>query len=459
MATFLSGGHSLFFREQAPPKGQTKYGFKSLKIVIVGAGIAGLTTALAFRNTGHDVTVLERYAGPQNIGGPIVITANAARVLFDLGLDEIWEEKSEKDVQKVNHRRYATGEVLASLDTKKADDAYGFPTLRFARFRLLCILEEVAKERGVKILYDHNVISVSYSVIPWVSCSNSFFIKDVDLIVGADGISSVIRQTIAMENPIKTASHRTTYNINIPRSMVADDPELVEFIKSTNFWLGPQRVLIALNMSDLDDKLNLSFGTHDEEGVEGEWFQQGDLELVRQKFADFDPRVLKLLDIAEAVEAECYICRLSDVSPLKEWSKEKVVMVGDACHAMLPLLAMGASQSIEDAKCLAMCIDKAYLKKRPLTEGLQIFEILRKPRTAFLVGRGREEAEKWYMGDGTEQRARDQRIKDTSFFFPPQNWDGKHIDNPPEGEGHLLGSVYDQGFNVIDHVSGSKSVC
>lgn len=89
-------------------------------------------------------------------------------------------------------------------------------------------------------------------------------------------------------------------------------------------------------MPDHNDSLNLCLVSEDSEGEEGNWHALGNLEKVKAKFADFEPRIASLLDLAKP--QDCYMWRFSDMPPLERWSSSsgKVVLVGDAAHAMLP---------------------------------------------------------------------------------------------------------------------------
>jgi len=136
-------------------------------------------------------------------------------------------------------------------------------------------------------------------------------------------------------------------------------------------------------MRDHGDVLNIAFGTtasnNTSEG-EGEWGLHGDLSKLKEIYANHDPRIVKLLELAGP--ETCYTWRLSDLPPLPLWSSENgnAVLVGDAAHAMLPALGMGAGQCIEDSACLALCLDAAS-SISDLKKLLNVYEAVRKPRT------------------------------------------------------------------------------
>jgi hypothetical protein len=93
-------------------------------------------------------------------------------------------------------------------------------------------------------------------------------------------------------------------------------------------------------MPDYGDKYNIFLVSEEQAGKEGEWYELGDLEKVRSKFSDFEPDVRTLLDMAKP--EDCYIWRLSEMPPHEDWVSEsgKIVIVGDAAHAMLPYTNM-----------------------------------------------------------------------------------------------------------------------
>jgi salicylate hydroxylase len=150
---------------------------------------------------------------------------------------------------------------------------------------------------------------------------------------------------------VKTVSPFSAYNIDIPRSLLKEDPELSHLLEEANFWLGPSRLVVGLNMPDMGDRYNVLLVSEEPAGKEGEWYELGDLKKVNEKFDDWDPAVRKLLELGKP--DDCYIWRLSEMPPLERWMSDngKVVMVGDAVHAMLPYAGMVRilpPQSFED---------------------------------------------------------------------------------------------------------------
>ncbi|KAJ2981039.1 hypothetical protein NQ176_g2275 [Zarea fungicola] len=375
-------------------------------VIVVGAGIAGLATALALNKKGHKVTVLEQHPACQSLGGAVGLSAPATRVLIEYGLQDIMTERSMAEWTGMNFRRYDTGDVLASSIRSQTAKAYGYPTWLMARFRIQETFAEVAAKRGIEIRFNSKVISIDQS-------KSAVILKDgtrmeADLIVGADG-----------------------YNVDIPRRLLKDDADLQVLLDRVDCWVGPLQIAIATNMPDHGDRYNICFVTEEEAGKQGEWYTLGDLESLKKTFASFEPRVQKLLSLADP--KDCYIWRLSQVPPLPQWHSPdgRVVLAGDSAHAMLPYVGMGASSCIEDAACLAECLDRAK-SAADFPTVLQAYEQIRKPRTEWLVKRGSHIANLWHLPDGEHQEKRDKEWSSAPLALPDRKaWDGSHIDEPP----------------------------
>ena len=223
----------------------------------------------------------------------------------------------------------------------------------FARYRLQEALAEVAGERGVKIRFSSTVVSVDQER-PAVILKDGTEIAG-DLIIGADGEASwtlgspftdenkgyrsVVRNSIVGEQ-VKSISTFGAYNVDIPRSLLKADPSLSHLLEESNFWLGPSQIVAGLNMSDHGDKMNLCLISEELAGKEGEWYTLGDLKMVKAKFANFEPSIHKMLDLADP--KDCYIWRFSEIPPLPRWvsKNSRVVIAGDSVHAMLPYANM-----------------------------------------------------------------------------------------------------------------------
>jgi salicylate hydroxylase len=156
-----------------------------LQVVIVGAGIAGLSTAIALQRQGHTVTVLERHPACQALGGPVGLSSNATRVLVEYGMQEIMTKRDSSFQNTTYQRRYDTGKILGSMTRDHSLKAYGYPSWTFARCRLQETLAQVLEERGVHIRFGCPVASVDLDK-PAVTLKDGETLEG-NLIIGADG--------------------------------------------------------------------------------------------------------------------------------------------------------------------------------------------------------------------------------------------------------------------------------
>lgn len=139
---------------------------------------------------------------------------------------------------------------------------------------------------------------------------------------------------------VRAANPCTAFSINIPRTLLRADPELAMLLETCTSWMGPGRQIVAIDMPDLGDVCNFIMASSHEEGEQGEWDIKGDIGLVRERFAAFEPRVHRYLDLVDPKDV--YIWKFSDLPELETWRGQngKVLLVGDSAHAMLPNSSM-----------------------------------------------------------------------------------------------------------------------
>lgn len=156
-----------------------------LNIIIVGSGVAGLSTAIALCIKGHAVTVLERNEGVQALGGSLHLWANATRVIASYGLGDLIE-KSPDGPNTFHSLRYDNGAVLSASTANTSAENYGYPPWTVARYNLQKKLVDAARARGVIIRFNTEVVSLDMDQ-PAVSLKDGSVLR-ADLIIGAEGI-------------------------------------------------------------------------------------------------------------------------------------------------------------------------------------------------------------------------------------------------------------------------------
>ncbi|MEU7867600.1 FAD-dependent monooxygenase [Dactylosporangium sp. NPDC049140] len=262
--------------------------------LIVGAGIGGLTAAVALAAHGRSCTVVERSPALSASGYGIQLPPNATRVLAGLGLGPALEAVSLR-LEAREIRRWADGSLLGSA----ALDRWDAPYLSLRRAALLRVL---------------------HSRIAGVQFGRSFASADERLVVGADGLHSTVRGRLTSDGLVGVGY--TAYRAVLP---VRDARPVV------TVWLGPGAHVVAYPVPDGLNVVAVTDGLHSFDG----WHEP-----------------------VRALARACVRgFALYTRAPLPAWHRDGVVVIGDAAHPMPPFLAQGAAQAIEDAAALPDYLD------------------------------------------------------------------------------------------------------
>ena len=336
-------------------------------IVIAGGGIGGLAAALALRGLGHEVIVLEQASRYGRVGADINLTPNAVRALDGLGLGSDLRGMGARVARRLS-RTWDTGEVTSSLAmSDEAERKYGSPQLTFHRADLLQALEARLPSGTVRL--GAKVLSVEGDAdCPLVRLADGREVR-CRLLVGADGIHSVVRSTLfGQEHPRFTGV--VAFRATVPASRAAGLSNADAFTK----WWGWDRTTQIVTFPLGTDGDLFVFATIGQESWTLEsWTLPGDVEELRALYRSFHPEAVALLQHCEGV----FKTALYEREPMPSWSKGRIVLLGDACHPMLPFMAQGAGMAIEDAVVLARCLAEA-----PDEQGIAAYERARWDRTA-----------------------------------------------------------------------------
>lgn len=366
-----------------------------VRVAVVGAGIAGLTLAAALSREGLRCHVFEQTRLLGDVGAGVQVAPNASRLLHRLGLTRRMQAVAVRP-RAIEMRRWDDNTVLGRTELGEVcDRLFGAPYYAVHRADLHHELLEHLPDGIVHLgLRCAQVVERPEEVeLHFTNGSTT----TADVVVGADGIHSRVRDLLITDEP--RFSGQSIYRGLIPASRV---PFLLEEPKVV-LWLGPGQHCVSYPISHGGQ---VSFGATTPAGDwrTESWSAEGRTEDLAAAYSGWNEEVQQLTSAPDAVGRWA----LYDRDTVDYWSSDRVTLVGDAAHPMLPFMAQGANQAIEDAVALAACLRDGPQDGIP--ESLRRYEHARKHRTAQVHRISRENTVALHLPDGAEQRRRDQDL-------------------------------------------------
>jgi salicylate hydroxylase len=358
---------------------------KHLEVLIAGGGIGGLTTALCLAQRGHEVAVFEQAPEFGEVGAGIQLSPNCSRVLHHLGLEEALRSSAFLP-QATQFRDWRTGRVVAETPLGAAVvEQYGAPYYHMHRGDLLAALVEAARQvSNISLRTDARVEAMEQGD-RGVKITAGGDVHEGDLLVGADGIHSVVRAALwGAEKP------RFTGNVAW-RGLVPVDRLPAGLVRPmSTAWWGPHKHFVHYYVRS--GTLVNCVCVVEKEGWEVEsWTERGDFDELKADFAGWHSDIQQLIDNLE--RDSLFKWALHDRAPMGRWGDGRVTLLGDACHPTLPFMAQGAAMAIEDAAVLAGCVALG----EEIPECLQRYEDLRRERTARIQNGSRRNATLFHL--------------------------------------------------------------
>ena len=347
-------------------------------IFVAGAGIGGLVTALALADAGARVTILERRPAPTEFGAGLQLSSNATRVLARLGLlKRLRPLALEPRSVRVRRGRDAADLVRFPLGNH-AVERYGAPFLLILRPTLQRLLaEEAAAQPAIELRFAVEVHGAEAKASGGVSVATSSGTTVADGFVDARGVG------VAQARPTGRVAWRALVPVTGHRS--------AQLQPDTNLWLGPRTHLVHYPVPG-GASVNVVAVTEGGEAHDAHldlWSRPGDPDLLKHAFAGWHADALALL----TREADWRCWPLLDAPPLRRWSRGPLTILGDAAHPMLPFLAQGASQAVEDAGCLADCLRAAS----EVGAAFEAYEHRRRDRAIRVQAASRRQADIYHL--------------------------------------------------------------
>ncbi|ROV97543.1 hypothetical protein VSDG_04639 [Cytospora chrysosperma] len=369
-----------------------------LKIIVIGAGIGGLSAALSLRRNGHQVDIYEQSRFANETGAAVHLAPNSNGVLRRWGI-----HAEEFGATRMDHlqERNEKGALVKDLDLRAENSQWQHPWHLSHRVHLHEKLKVLATaEDGISRPASLHTSSKVVSLDPekgQVTLANGAT-ETADVILGADGIYSKSRACI--KDAKLFASGKAAFRFLIPRKAGLDDPvtrPITEKINSLAIWYGSDRrvVMYPCNDNQLLNFVCIHPDAESQANPGDEWNKQGDVDQVTKVYKDFDPALLAL--IRKVDPATVKVWQLMDMETLPTWTVGKLTLLGDAAHPFTPHQGQGAGQAIEDAAALSVVLPKGT-SPDAVPERLKLYEKIRYRRAHQIQEFSREAGKDWVGG-------------------------------------------------------------
>ena len=364
-----------------------------MDILIIGAGIGGLAAAACLLKDGHRVRVVEQAATLGEVGAGIQMSANAVKVLDHLGLRPAFEPTAVRP-KAFEFRRYDDGELLHRIPLGELhEQAHGAPYFQIHRADLHRALQDAVRA------LDPDAVTLGARATGIAEAADGVSVNFTDrapmqaeLLVGADGIKSVVRRAIVGADAPQFTG-QVAWRCTVPTAQI---PSALRTDLVSTLWCGPKNHAVMYYLKN-GELLNF-VGCVERPDEEESWTARRPWAELDEDYRGWHPMVRAVIDAAR--RDQCFRWALNNRAPTMRWSSARCTMLGDAVHATLPYMAQGAAMAIEDAAVLA----RALARPGPLAQRLQRYERHRAPRTARVVHESTEMGELYHIGDAAQMR-------------------------------------------------------
>ena len=372
-----------------------------LRIAVIGAGIGGLTLAIALRQRGLAAKVFEQASELNEIGAAVALSANSTRELRRLGvLDAITAVSTEPT--ELIYRDWRDGHRIAAYpvrDNIQYQKRFGAPFHGVHRADLQRILSDALG--GVGLHLGHRLTNlVDHGDTIGLEFANGRFAQ-ADLVIGADGVRSVVRRFVTGgEDAVYSGTSAFRGIVPAGRLPSLPNPQALQF------WMGPNAHLLHYAIGRRGEAVNFLAA------VEGpavwphadRWLTEVEPGEAAAAFKGWHPAVIEMVG---AVEHKVR-WGLFSVRPLLSWCRGRTLLLGDAAHAMLPHHGQGANTTIEDAVTLAELLAGASPSELEAVTGR--YQALRRSRTRKIQRSSRVTNDLLHLPDGPALAERDRRV-------------------------------------------------
>lgn len=369
-----------------------------MNVVILGGGVAGVSSAIAFRQRGFDVSVYERTPTPSTLGAGFVMWPNACFVLEQLELLDEIELVSGHPLQMRRYNQY--GDPLGAIDIRTINSRLGYASLSVLRNDFHIALCSKLESLGVRIRYGAALTGFTAHNDRVTAQINGSETIDADLFVSADGrMSSVARtQLLCAEKPV----YQNFVNWIGVCDAASDicEPTVIE-----DYWgVGRRFGIVPIN-----SKKAYWAGGECLKAI-GSANPNASLQELRCTFSGWPDPVQRMIDETDLSSINKIF--VHDHDPIDCWHNRNVIVIGDAAHAPLPTSGQGACQALEDAWHLVNCV---IASSGDLEVALTTFTRIRSRKTKGIITGGRSFAQSLFNTDAQYCERRDELAKEANY--------------------------------------------
>ncbi|RDW94889.1 FAD binding-containing protein [Coleophoma crateriformis] len=354
----------------------------SFKVLVVGAGIGGLTAAIALRQQGHEVLIFEQSKFNNELGAAIHLAPNSNGVLRRLG---IFAEDFGANPMQALTEYTPEGECTRHIDLDGPNKMWQHPWLLAHRVHLHDALKKAATRpegqgKPAELHTSNRVVDVDPEAAT-ITLENGKTIQG-DFVIGSDGVRSVTRKKVAGRDVNLFSSGKSAFRFMITRQSALDDPVTAKFAQSPGeliIWYGTDRRIVMYPTTNNTQLNFVCIHPDSESGAGGAdtWSQKTSLEEMTKVYEGFDPAMIALISKADKDSLKAW--KLMDMETLPTWVRGKLALLGDAAHPFTPHQGQGGGQAIEDAISMAI-VFSGDAKKEEINERLNLYEKIRKER-------------------------------------------------------------------------------
>lgn len=336
----------------------------ALYVSIIGGGIGGLTAAVALQRQGIQVTVFERNLELREIGAGLTLWANGVQVLRHLGLADALTAVS----ARLTHFECWSwrGKRLGSMRLDTIEQLVGASSLGIHRADLLRLLAG-AVDRGSIHVQAHCVgfSEEQEHVIAHFADGQQ---QQADLLIGADGLYSVIREQLLCQRPPRYSGYTCWRGVAL-----FEERHVSPGISSETWGRGRRFGMLPIGNGRVFWYATLNYPAGEQDLV-GAWKSR-----LSRLFGGWREPIGRLI---EATDEKAILRNdLFDRRPVRHWGSGRVTLLGDAAHPSTPNLGQGACQALEDALVLAGCL----ANQREPVASLRAYEARRRKRSAAII--------------------------------------------------------------------------